>query len=215
MKASIKTSLIVIAVALVVGLVGLVWFLSRSEETDETFAERESNTSGTSAFEVRVIMPRAGLPLGGILPDALVRKLDGTPSQLRFDHTSPGAWMGNVDAGSLELKADGWDLLIETEADGKVGPGTRLVFQMGLGGRQVTLNCRPSDPVIGSLITSSQPGSDNIGGRFVVELATCRNAESGKTTNWPPAPLTVRGSFVGRGTTPSPESKETRSPTAK
>jgi hypothetical protein len=32
---------------------------------------------------------------------------------------------------------------------------------------------------------------------FLVELATCENADSRKTIEWPPAPLTVRGNFEG------------------
>jgi hypothetical protein len=32
-------------------------------------------------------------------------------------------------------------------------------------------------------------------GSFVVKLAICENARSGKIANWPPAPLTVHGSF--------------------
>ena len=59
------------------------------------------------------------------------------------------------------------------------------------------LDCRPADRATGYLNTTTRAGSDKLGGRFLVELAICKNAESGKTINWPPAPLTVRGSFVG------------------
>ncbi len=34
-------------------------------------------------------------------------------------------------------------------------------------------------------------------GRFQLELAICENVETGKVIEWPPAPLTVRGSFAG------------------
>jgi hypothetical protein len=146
---------------------------------------------------VRVIVPRSGLPLGGILPDSLVKKLDGTPRELRFDHTSPGAKIGSVGHDRLELSADGWELFIETDGEGRVAPGTHLVFPTGLGGRQVRLYCRPADRATGYLRTTTRAGSDELGGRFLVELATCKNAESGKAIEWPPAPLTVRGSFEG------------------
>ena len=194
MKTSMKTSLIIIALAL---LACLVLLGLRQDEPDETIAESVSDTSRGPSFEVRVIMPRSGLPLGGILPDALVKKLDGTPSELRFDHASRGAQIGSVGPDRLELRADGWDLFIETDGEGRVAPETRLVFPLGLGGRQVRLNCRPADRAAGYLSTTPRAGSDELGGRFLVELATCKNAESGKTTNWPPAPLTVRGSFEG------------------
>jgi hypothetical protein len=116
---------------------------------------------------------------------------------MRFDHTSRGAQTGSVGPDRLELSAEGWDLSIETDGGGRVAPGTRLVFPLGLGGRQVRLRCRPADPGIGHLHTNTRAGSDELDGRFLVEFATCENAESGKAIEWPPAPLTVRGSFEG------------------
>ena len=202
-----KTSLIIIALAL---LACLVWLGSRPDEPDEPVGESVSDTSQGPSFEVRVVMPRGGLPLGGILPDWLVKKLDGTPRELRFDHTMSGAQIGSVGQDRLELSADGWDLSIETDGEGRVAPGTHLVFPIGLGGRQMRLNCRPADRATGYLRTTTRAGSDELGGRFLVELATCKNAESGKTINWPPAPLTVLGSFVGPATRPSPEPKGDR-----
>jgi hypothetical protein len=194
MKTSMKTSLIIVALAL---LASLVWFGSRRHESDEPVEASVSETSGGPSFEVRVVMPRGGLPLGGILPDWLVKKYDLTPRELRFDHTSPGAIIGSIEQNHIELSADGWNLFIETDGDGRVAPGTHLVFPLALGGRQLRLDCRPADRATGYLSTSTRAGSDALGGRFLVELATCKNAESGKTINWPPAPLTVRGSFVG------------------
>ncbi|MDQ5844277.1 MAG: hypothetical protein M3539_03190 [Acidobacteriota bacterium] len=197
MKKSIKTSLIIIAPALLACLVCLVWLGSRPDEPYETVASIVSETSRGPAFEVRVVVPRLARPLGGILPDWVVKKLDGTPSELRFDHTSSGAQIGSVGQDRVELRADGWDLLIETDAEGRITPATRLVFPLALGGRQLRLNCRPADRATGYLHTTTRAGSDEVGGTFLVELATCKNAESGKTTNWPASPLTVIGSFLG------------------
>ena len=196
MKKYIKTSLMIIALALLAGLACFVWLRSRPDERDETVAESVLDTSRGPSFEVRVVVPRLARPLAGILPDWVVVKLDGTPSELRFDHRSLGAQIGKVGPDHVELRADGWDLLIETDGEGRITPGTRLVFPLALGGRHLRLNCRPADRATGYLRTTPR-GSDELGGRFLVELATCKNAESGKTTNWPPAPLTVRGSFVG------------------
>jgi hypothetical protein len=198
MKKSIKTSLIIIALALLACLAWLVWLGSRLAEPDETVAESVLDTSQGPSFEVRVVVPRLARPLAGILPDWVVKKLDGTPSELRFDHRSRGAQIGSVGHDRVELRADGWDLLIETDGEGRVAPGTRLVFPLALGGRQVRLSCRPADRATGYLSTTTRAGSDELGGRFLVELATCTNADSGKAVNWPPAPLTVRGSFVGQ-----------------
>ena len=96
-----KTSLIIIALALLACLVVL------RSRPDEPVGASVSETSRGPSFEVRVVMPRSGLPLGGILPDWLVAKLDGTPRELRFDHTSRGAQIGSVENDRLELRADG------------------------------------------------------------------------------------------------------------
>jgi hypothetical protein len=200
MKKSIKTSLIIIALALLaclVCIVSIVWFGSRPDDPDEPVAESVSDTSRGPSFEVRVVMPRSALPLYGILPDRLAAKLDGTPRELLFDHSSPGAKIISVGLDRLELSADRWDLFIETDGEGRVAPGTHLVFPLALGGRQVRLNCRPADRGTGYLRTTTRAGSGELGGRFLVELATCKNAESGKAIEWPPAPLTLRGSFAG------------------
>jgi len=200
MKKSIKRSLLIIALALLAGFAGLVWLVwrgTRSDQLDEPVGESVSQNSRGPSFEVRVIMPRAGLPLGGILPDWLVKRNDLTPRELRFDHTSSGARIGIAQPGRLQLTADGWELLIEADAEGRVGSGTHLVFPTGLGGKQLRLNCRPADLPRGYLRSITRAGSDELGGRFLVELARCKNADSGKDTNWPPAALTVRGSFAG------------------
>ena len=209
MKRSIKTSLIILALALLACLVWFIWLGSRPDKPDEPVRESISNTSRSPSFEVRVVVPRLARPLAGILPDWVVKKLDGTPSELRFDHMSLGAQIGSVGHNRIELLADGWDLLIETDGEGRVGPGTRLVFPLALGGRKVTLNCRPADRATGYLSTTTRDGSDELGGRFLVELATCKNAESGKAIDWPPSPLTVSGNFVGAATPQSPEPRET------
>ena len=194
MKRATKTSLIIIAVALLACLVVLVVLRSRRNEPD---ASSVSDTSKSPSFEVRVVVPRLGRPLGGILPDWVVRKLDGTPSELRFDHTSPGAEIASVGHDRLELRADGWNFFMAIDGEGRVASGTRLVFPLALGGRHVRLSCRPADRAAGYLRTTTRPGSDELVGNFLVELATCTNAESGKAIEWPPAPLTVSGSFVG------------------
>jgi hypothetical protein len=196
-KKSMKTSLIIIALALLACLACVVWLGSRPVEPDEPLEASVSEASRGPSFEVRVVMPRSGLPLFGILPDALVKKLDGTPRELWFDHTSRGAQIGSVGPDRLELSAEGWALSIEADGEGRITPSTRLVFPLGLGGRQVRLDCRPADRGTGYLRTTTRPGSDDLDGRFLVELANCKNAESGKAIEWPPAPLTVRGSFVG------------------
>ena len=190
MKKSKKTSLIVVALAL---LAGLVWLGSRP---DEPVGASVSETSRGPSFEVRVEKPRLARPLGGIFPTKLEAKLFGG-GELRFDHASRGAQVGSVGHDRLELRADGWNLLIEADGEGRIAPGTHLVFPILLAERQRTLRCRPADGAVGYLHAAARAGSDHLDGRFLVELATCENAETGRAIEWPPAPLTLRGSFAG------------------
>lgn len=184
MKKSIRTSLIFIALALLACVV--VLRLRRAEPGVAIV----SDASRGPWFEVHIVKPRLARPLFGIIPLA--------GDELRFDQTTSGAKIGKVGHDRLELSADGgWNLSIESDSEGRVGAGTHLVFPIELGDRQVILRCRPADPGIGQLHTATQSGSDDLDGSFLVEIATCENAASGKTTEWPPAPLTVRGSFTG------------------
>jgi hypothetical protein len=200
MKTSLKTSLIVIALAL---LACLVWLVSRPGEPDATSV---SDTSRGPSFEVRVERPRIDRFLYGIIPATIEEKLLGI-SELRFDHASRGAKIGSVGHDRLELSAEGWDLHIETDGEGRVAPGTRLVFPIEIAEKRWTLRCRPADRATGYLHAATRAGSDVLDGRFLVELAACVNAETGKIIDteagansgeaWPSAPLTVRGSFEG------------------
>jgi hypothetical protein len=217
MKKSIKTSLIVIALALVACLACFIWFVSRPGDLDRPVAESVSKTSGGTAFEVSVEKPRMDRFLGGILPIRLEEKLIG--SALRFNHASPGARVGSVGQKRVELFADGWDLLIETDGEGKITPGTRLVFPIEIAEKQWTLRCRPADPAVGYLRENTWAGSGEIeariDGTFLVELARCEDAATGKTLDteaggnpgdaWPSSPLTLRGSFVAPAMRPSPQ----------
>lgn len=186
MKTSKKTGLIIIALSL---LASLVVFRSRPDKP-------VSDTSGGPSFEVHVVKPHLARPLFGILPTKLEEKLEAG-GELRFDHTSRGAKIGSVGHNRLELSADDWALFIETDGEGEVAPGTHLVYTMKLAEKQRRLRCRPADGATGHLRTTTRAGSDALDGRFLVELATCENVETGKVIEWPPAPLTVRGSFAG------------------
>jgi hypothetical protein len=190
MKTSMRTWLSVIALAL---LAGLVWLVSRP---DEPAAASVPDASRGPSFEVRVEKPRLARPLFGILPTKLEDKLLG--GELRFDQASRGAHVGGVGHDRLELRADGWDFLIETDGEGGIAPGTRLVFPILLAERQRTLRCRPADGATGYLHATTRAGSSGVlDGSFLVELANCENAEAGRAIEWLPAPLTVRGSFAG------------------
>ncbi|MDQ1560430.1 MAG: hypothetical protein QOD32_3490 [Pyrinomonadaceae bacterium] len=214
MKRSRKTTtLIVVALAAVACL---VWLMSQTGEPDEPVGAGVSNTSGSPSFEVQVEKPRMDRFLGGILPTKIESKLLGG-GELRFDHASRGAQVGSVGQDRLELRADGWELLVQTDGQGRITPATRLVFPIEIAEKQYTLRCRPADAPTGYLHTTARANSDLLDGRFLVELAACVNAETGKILDteaganpgdaWPSSPLTVRGSFNGLPTRPSPESK--------
>jgi hypothetical protein len=197
-----KTALIIIALALAACLTFLVWFAARP---DEQFSKSIPGTSGGPAFEVLVEKPRMDRFLFGILPTKIEAKLLG--GDLRFGHESPGARIGNVGANHLELGADGWDLLIETDGEGRVIQGTRLIFPIEIAEVQWTLRCRPADPAKGYLNATTRPGSNVLDGSFLVELARCEDAKTGKILDteaggnqgdaWPSSPLTLRGRFEG------------------
>jgi len=202
MKKSTKTSLIIIALLFVAGVAGLVWFVTR---TNESVTRSGSGASQGPSFEVSIERPRMDRFLGGILPIKIEGKLFG--EELRLDDTSRGARIGIVGTDRLELSADGWDLLIQTDGEGRVAPGTRLVFPMKLAEKPYSLRCRPADRANGFLNTTVRAGSDLLDGGFLVELAKCENAETGKILDteaggnpgqaWPSSPLTLRGSFQG------------------
>ena len=161
---------------------------------DKPIAPSISGTSRGPSFVVHVVKPLSARPLFGLLPDGIF----GLPAnELRFDHASRGAKIGSVEHDRLGLTADGWDLWIETDGEGRAVPGTRLVFPVELAGRQLTLRCRPAGRAVGYLRTTTRAGSDELDGRFLIEFPTCENARTGKVIEWPPAALTVRGSFQG------------------
>lgn len=199
MKTPVKTSLIVIiALAL---LACLVWLGLRPDERD---VASNSNTSRSLSFEVNVEKPRMDRFLFGILPTKLEGKLLGG-GELRFDHTSRGARVGNVEQNRLELGADGWNLFIEINGEGRVAQGTHLVFPIEIAEKLWTLRCRPAESATGYLRTTTRAGSDVLDGSFQVELATCGDAETGEILDteaggrpgdaWPSSPLTLSGSF--------------------
>jgi hypothetical protein len=202
MRKSLKTSLIIVALALFALVVAYrLWLVPRPHDLAVASV---SGTSRVPLFEVNVERPRSDRPFFGALPTRVEAKLLG---ELRFDHASRGAKIGSVAPDHLELSADGWDLLIEADSEGRVTPATRLVFPIDIAERQYSLRCRPADPATGYLHAITRPGSDVLDGRFIVKLARCENAATGKILDteaggnpgqaWPSSPLTLRGSFQG------------------
>jgi len=148
-------------------------------------------SSSGPAFVVQVIRPRAGLPLGGIVSPELF----GFEAHLGFDSTSTGATIGSVGPERLELRADGWDLVLVFDGDGRVTAESQVVFELLFEERLRRVRCRPGDPVVGTFNTTTLAESGELSGSFDIEFARCEDADTGTPLGWPPQPLVLHGSF--------------------
>ena len=117
---------IVVPLWLLVGLAVVVYLSVFVYPPDRPVATIVPGSSSGPAFVVQIIRPRLGLPLGGILPPQLF----GLEAHLGFESTSPGASIGSVGPGRLELGADDWDLVLVVDAEGRVTPETQVVFEL-------------------------------------------------------------------------------------
>src|SRR5215510_3713127 len=188
-----KISVIIIALALL--LAGIVALRLRREKTIGPSVSETSRLIGGLAFEVQIEMPAFN---SGRAPWEIPGVILGFDRGPRFDQASPGAQVGKVAPDHIELSADGgWDLLIETDGEGRLTRETHVAFPIKLGGRPLNFNCRPADLTIGYLHTTARTGSDEVEGSFQLEVAICKNTASGKTAAWPYQPLRVRGNFAG------------------
>ena len=188
-----KTLLIIVGLVVLLACIGLLRL--RRYEPVATSVSETSRTVEGPAFEVQVEMPlfnsgRAPWEIPGVI-------LGYSNRGPRFDQASPGANVGNIAPDHLELSAEGgWDLLIETDREGRIAQGTHVAFPVKLGGRPLKFDCRPGDPPVGYVHTATRTGSDELEGSFQVEIISCKNAVSGKTAAWPYQPLKVSGSFA-------------------
>jgi hypothetical protein len=186
---------LVIMIALALLLAGIVALRLRREKPIGPSVSETSRLIGGPAFEVQVEMPAFN---SGRAPWEIPGVILGYDHGPRFDQASPGAQVGKIAPDHIELSADdGWNLLIETDREGRLAQGTHVDFPVKLGNRPLKFNCRPAEPAVGYLHTTTRPNSDELEGEFQLEIAVCKNAVSGKTAAWPYQPLKVRGSFAG------------------
>ncbi|MFT5051978.1 MAG: hypothetical protein ACI8QZ_003409 [Chlamydiales bacterium] len=169
-------------------LVGLAFVIYRPDRPVATIAP---GSSSGPVFVVQVIRPRLGLPLGGILPPQLF----GIEAHLGFDSQSAGAHIRNVGPGRLELGADGWDLALVLDRDGRVSQESRVIFELKFQEELRSVRCRPGDPAVGTFSTTVLEGSGELAGSFEIELARCEDARTRAPLGWPPEPLVLHGSF--------------------
>lgn len=184
----VKPSWILFPLVLVGLLAGLIVV---SYRPDRPVATIVPGSSSGPAFVVQIIRPRLGLPLGGIVTPQLF----GLEAHLGFDSQSAGAYIGSFGPGRLELGADGWDLVLVLNGDGRVTPETQAAFELKFEEQLRRVRCRPGDPAVGTLSTSALTESGELSGSFDIELARCEDAETGTPLGWPPKPLVLHGSF--------------------
>ena len=188
-----KILAVIIALALL--LAALIALRGRRDKPIGPNVSETSRLIGGPGFEVQVEMPAFN---SGRAPWEIPGVILGYDHGPRFDQTSPGAQVGKTAPDHIELRADGgWDVLIETDGEGRLANGTHVAFPVKLGGRPLKFNCRPADPSVGYLHTTARTDSEELEGDFQLEVAICKNAVSGKTAAWPYQPLKIRGNFAG------------------
>ncbi len=183
----VKPSRILLSLLLLAGLAVVAY------RPDRPVATIVPGSSSGPAFVVQLIRPRLGLPLGGILPPQLF----GLEAHLGFDSQSPGASIGSFGPGRLELGADGWDLVLVLDGDGRVAPETQVVFEFTFVEQLRRVRCRPGDPAVGTFSTTALAESGELSGSFDIELVRCEDADTGKPLGWPTQALVLHGSFDG------------------
>ena len=179
--------IIIIALALLLGVLVLVlkWRSNQEERTSLAGAPDGS-------FVMQVEKPLLSLRAPWEVPRAVFGDRD---PDLRLRNTSPGAKFGAVTPKRFELSADGgWDLVIESDGQGRIVDGTRMVFPISYGGGHFVFSCRHADLGFGYFKTI--PRGDKLDGNFLLKLTQCKNMKSGKNTSGLP-PFPVRGSFKG------------------
>jgi hypothetical protein len=155
-----------------------------------------STTSLTGApdgsFVLQIEKPLLSLRAPWEVPRAVFGDRD---PDLRLRQTSPGAKLGVVTPKRFELTADGgWDLVIESDGQGKILETTQMAFPMKISERYYKFRCRHADSGVGYFNTTTR--EDKLDGTFLLRLTQCKNVLSGKNTAGLP-PFPVRGSFKG------------------
>src|SRR5262245_36346869 len=158
--------ILLIIVGLTLLLAVLLLMLRRRNEQSVT-ASVASAPDGV--FVVQVVRPAfSGRPIWEV-PRAILG--DGGDRDLRFSDMTPGAKVVHVGPTGLELSADGgWELVIVSDDQGRVLPGTHLMFTLKLPGRDpLKLNCGPADPAVGHFNATARAGSDKVDGDFLLK----------------------------------------------
>jgi len=190
-RVSRKSTVFALLLALFAGFAVVICVRLVTYRPDRPVADILPASSAGPAFVVQVIRPRAGLPLGGLVPPEVF----GLDEHLGFDSTSEGATIRHVTAERIEIGSDHWDLLLVLDDQGRITAETEVVFDLVFEERLRRVRCRPGQPVVGRLNTVALAESGELSGNFDIELAHCEDAESETPLQWPPSPLVLHGSF--------------------
>lgn len=176
---------------LVVGVPLLVFIRISFFRPDQPVAVIVPGTSSEPTFVVQIIRPRLGLPLGGLLPPQLF----GLEEHIGFDSSTEGATADSVSAKRVELRAEGWEMVLAVDERGRVTNETHVEFDLMFEDKLRRVRCRPGEPIIGSVKIINLENTGELAGSFDIELADCEDAESGAPLGWPPEPFVLHGSF--------------------
>jgi hypothetical protein len=183
-----KKVLIVISLALLSTVVLLLFLKWRSNQINTLSLDAAPDGS----FVMQIEKPILSLRAPWEVPRAVFGDRD---PDLRLRQTSPGVKFVTVTPQRFELTADGgWDLLIESDGQGRVLQGTRLIFPISYGGGSHTFDCPHADTNVGYFKTTAR--GDKLDGTFYLRLTQCTNFVSQKRTSGLP-PFPVRGNFKG------------------
>ncbi len=171
-----RKKILVTIIALALLLACIVALRLRKDQPVGPSVSETSRLIGGPAFAVQIEMPAFN---SGRAPWEIPGVILGYDRGPRFDQASPGAQVGKTAPDHIELSADGgWDLLIESDGEGRLTQETHVAFPVKLGGRPLKFDCRPTDLTAGYLHTNARPSSGELEGSFQLEVAVCKNAVS-------------------------------------
>ena len=123
--------------ALALLLVCIVALRLRRDQPVGPSVSETSRLIGGHAFEVQVEMPAFN---SGRAPWEIPGVILGYDRGPRFDQASPGAQVGKIAPDHIELSADGgWNLLIETDCEGRLAQETHVAVPVKLEGQTVEI----------------------------------------------------------------------------
>jgi hypothetical protein len=148
--------------------------------------------SAGPAFAVQIWKPvMSGRPIW----DSPAAMFGLSDREMRFDQTTPGARIGRISGHHLELDADGWQVIVKTNDDGRIAGGTTAMFPLDPANIKRGARCSVEERATGGYLrTAPHSGTNEIDGEFRVDFTDCIYVNTGRGSGW--LSLVVRGSFA-------------------